>query len=220
MPQPDAHMDDSVGPPTAGRLAAAWKISLQRIPRKVRLAVLTASVVLFGLALYTFLFSSSATLNLVCHHNLRSAELSVFIDGKLADVEQISGAAKKRFGIFDTRIEGSFSKSLAVAAGHHVVRLRLRSAADGFDQTKVCGVNLVPGEDSSVVVTTGRGTMSLAYEGPRVETENETLSSYFNSLRTVLVTILGSAVSAAIAFIVQEALRAKKSALPLHKQNS
>ncbi len=180
--------------------------------------MLAGSAVLFVLALYTFLFSSSATLNLVCRHNLRSAELSVFVDGKLVHVEQVSGTAKKRFGMFDTRIEGSFSKALAIAAGHHVIQVRLRSAADGFDQSKLCGVYLVPGKNATLVVSTSRGAMSLAYQGPPVETANETVSGYSNSLHTVLVTVLGSAVSAAIGFFVQEALRSKKSSNPVSTQ--
>ncbi|HEX9121322.1 MAG TPA: hypothetical protein VF840_12360, partial [Terriglobales bacterium] len=71
--------------------------------------MLTASIVLVGIFFYTVLFRPSATLNVVCRHNLRNAELSVLIDGKLAHTEQISGTARKRFGLFDTRIEGAFS---------------------------------------------------------------------------------------------------------------
>ncbi len=181
--------------------------------------MLVGSVVLVGLALFTFLLRSSATLNLICRHNLRSAELSVFVDGKLVHVEQVSGTAKKRLGLFDTRIEGSFSKALAIAAGHHVIQVRLRSAVDGFDQSKSCGVYLVPGKNATVVVNTSRGGMWLAYQGPPVETANETVSGYSNSLRTVLVTVLGSAVSAAIGFFVQEALRSKKSSNPMPTQS-
>jgi len=193
---------------------------LNRIPRSVRVAFLAVSIAVFTLAIYAILFRSTATLNLVCRHNLRNAELSVSIDGKLVHVEQISGSAKKRFGLFDTRIEGSFSKALAVPTGHHVIQVHVRSAADGFDQIKSCGVNLVSGQEASVVVTTSRGGMSLAYRGPAVEAAEPIVSTYFNSIRTILVTVFGSAVSAAIGFVVQEALRSRKSPAPLQNQNS
>jgi hypothetical protein len=198
------------------RVAAAWGA----LPRKLRLAALSASVILIGLAVYTCMFSASSTLNVVCRHSLRSAELTIFIDGKIAHTEQLSGAARKRFGLFDTRIEGSFSKSLSVPAGRHSVQVRLRSAADGFDQARGCNVNLLAGQDATVVATTQRGGMSLAYQGPPVSDRGEMASGYFSSLRNLLVTVFGSAASAAIAFVVQEALRSRKTPTPATTQNS
>src|SRR5512135_445455 len=107
-------------PACSPAFVARWKRAVQRLPRKLRLSVLAGFVLLFGLVLYTTLSTPSATLNLVCRHSFRSAELSVFIDEKLIHTQQISGFARKRFGLFDTRIEGSFSKSVAVPAGEHV----------------------------------------------------------------------------------------------------
>jgi hypothetical protein len=212
---PDLGVQAAV-PASEPRLEARCNSALRRLPRKMRLALLAGSFFALACFLYAFLSSGSATLNVVCRHSFRSAELSVFVDGKLNHSEQISGIAKKRFGLFDTRVEGSFSKSLAVPAGEHLVQVRLRSATDGFDQTKQCRINLPAGKDATVVVSTQRGAMSLAYQGPAAGTE--TASGYFNSLRTVVVTVLGSAVSAAIGFVVQDFLRSRKVSFPV--QNS
>jgi hypothetical protein len=207
-------------PACSPAFVARWKRAVQRLPRKLRLPVLAGFVLLFGLVLYTTLSTSSATLNLVCRHNFRSAELSVFIDEKLIHTQQISGLAKKRFGLFDTRIEGSFSKSVAVPAGEHVVQVRLRSAEDAFDQTRQSEINLLPGKDATIVVSTQRGGMSLVYQGLPVAATNDTVFGYFTYLRTVLVTIFGSAISAAIGFVVQDFLRSRKTSCPVQNQNS
>jgi len=55
--------------------------------------------------------SEPGSLNLVCRHNLRTADLSVFVDGRPAFSDQVSGTAKKRFGVFDKKVEGTFSKT-------------------------------------------------------------------------------------------------------------
>ena len=82
------------------------------------------------------------------------------------------------------------------------------------------GVNLVAGQDATIVATTQRGGMALTYQGPPVSGSGEVASGYFNSLRALLVTVFGSAASAAIAFVVQEALRARKTPTPAANQNS
>jgi len=196
----------------AGRAAPTWKRVVQWIPPKARLAVLVGFLVLIALAVYTSLTSGSSTLHLVCRHNLRTAELSVFIDSKLSYTEQISGSAKKRFGIFARRVEGTFSKSLVVPSGDHVVQVHLSSAADGFDQTKRVGINLLPGKEATVLITAQRSGMSLVYQGPRVGPAKDTGSDYYSFVRSILVTVIGSAASAGIGFIVQEFLRSRKTA--------
>src|SRR5437868_2274056 len=109
------------------RFAAVCKHAVRWIPPKARLAVLCGSLVLAVLAVYTSLSSGPATLNLVCRHNLQSADLSVSVDGKVIYSDQISDGAKKRFGIFGKRVGKTFSKSLVVASGEHAVQVHLTS---------------------------------------------------------------------------------------------
>ena len=184
----------------------------RHIPRKVWFAIVAGLLALVGLVFLTS--SGSATLNVICRHSLRSAALTVFIDGKVAFTQQIAGSVKKRFGVLDKRVEGSFSKSLKVPSGEHVVQVHLSSAADGFDQTRQVGVNLLADKEATVAIGTQRNGMSVIYQGPPVSPTGDSSSSYFGTLRSIAVTVFGSAVSAAIGFMVQEFLRARKSPQP------
>jgi hypothetical protein len=51
--------------------------------------------------------------------------------------------------------------------------------------------------------------MSLVYPGPVTAPTKNLGSAFPDSLRSILVTLLGSAVSAAIGFVVQEFLRSR-----------
>jgi hypothetical protein len=170
------------------------------------------SLTLFGLVIYVYLLAGSGNLTVVCRDNFRSAELSIYVDDKLTFSDQISGSTKKRFGILDERIEGVLSKVLPLALGDHVVRAHLTSAADHFDQTKQVEVNLVSGKEATVVVTTPRGELSLAYQGPSATAVKDSGMLSSGTLRSILVTLAGSVVSAAIGFGVQEFLKTRKAA--------
>ena len=127
----------------AGLIIATFNRVVQLIPPKARLAVLTGLLVLVGLAVYTSLLGGSATLNLICRHDLRSADISVSIDGRTTYTDHISASPKKLFTILAKRGE-TFSKSLTVPSGEHVVQVHLSSATDGFDQTKQRELNFFP----------------------------------------------------------------------------
>ena len=64
---------------------------LQWIPLKARLAVCCGLLVLVPLAVHSYLSNGHGDINLICRHNLQSAELTVSIDGKLAFTESSSG---------------------------------------------------------------------------------------------------------------------------------
>src|SRR5262245_16095704 len=91
-------------PPSFWRRVSGW------IPVKARLAVLTGSLVLVAVLLYNVFAAGSATLQVVCRHGFRNADVSVRVDGDVAFTEHISGAARKRLGLFE-QVEGNFSKS-------------------------------------------------------------------------------------------------------------
>ena len=194
----------------AGGITAIWNRVVRLIPTKARLAVLTGSLVSFGLAVYTSLSGGSATLNLICRHDLRNADISVSIDGRTTYTDHISASPKKILGIFGKRGE-TFSKSLTVPSGEHVVEVHLSSATDGFDQTKQRKLNLFPGNEVTLTIAAQRSGMSLVYQGSVTAPGKNIGSAYSDSLRSILVTLLGSAASAIIGFVVQEFLRSKKA---------
>jgi hypothetical protein len=53
--------------------------------------------------------------------------------------------------------------------------------------------------------------MSLVYQGSATAPRKNLGSAYSDTLRSILVTLLGSAASAVIGFAVQEFLRSKKA---------
>jgi hypothetical protein len=194
-----------------GRVGLIGRHVVRRIPPKTRVVVLIGAVLLAALGVHAYLAGGSAVLNLVCRHNLRAADLAVYIDGKLSYTEQLSGSAKKRFGIVGPRVAKTFSKSLVVPSGEHVVNVHLKSAADGFDQEQSCSLNLPPGKAGTLVIAMQQNGMSLTFQGSPVVSAESAGSGYRDSLRWILLTVGGSAVSAGIGFMVQEFLRSRKA---------
>jgi len=189
---------------------ALFKRVVRLIPPKGRAALLTGSIVLISLVVYTSL-TGSATLNLICRHTLRSADISVSIDGKTIYSDHISASPKKFYEILGKRSE-TFSKSLTVPSGNRVVEVHLTSATDGFDQTRQCELSVPPGKESTLLIEAQQSGLSLVNKGSATAPARNSGSAYSDSLRSVLVTLLGSGVSAAIGFFVQEFLRSKKTA--------
>jgi hypothetical protein len=205
--------EQSVAKSRRPHIASIREQVLQQIPAKARLPLAAGVVVLIALGIYTSLSGGPAILNVVCRHNFRSAEFYLSIDGKQAYSGEIYGSEKKRLGvsIFGKEVEGTFSKSLRVSYGQHVVEARLTS--DGFDQAKRYVVNLQRGTDATLVITPQRGGLSLAYQGgARISTSGERDSHYFDSLRSIVLTALGTIMSAGIGFFVQEFLKSRKAA--------
>ena len=200
-------------PPRVSKLAASIVAACNRvvrlIPPKARLALLTGSVVLVSLAVYTSL-SASATLNLICRHDLRSAEITVSINGRTIYTDHFSASPKKFYEVL--KRNETFSKSLTVPSGERVVQVHLSSAPDGFDQTKQCELNLPSGNEATLVIGAQQSGMSLTYRGPVATPTRNLGSAYSDSLRSILFTLLGSGVSAVIGFFVQEFLRSRKTA--------
>jgi hypothetical protein len=191
---------------------ASFNRVVRLIPPKARAGLLTGSIVLISLAIYTSL-TGSATLNLICRHALRSADISVSIDGKMIYSDHISASPKKFYEILGKRSE-TFSKSLTVPSGNRVVEVHLSSATDGFDQTRQYDLNLPPGKEATLLIEAQQSGMSLVNKGSVTASARNLESGYSDLLRSVLVTLLGSGVSAAIGFFVQEFLRSRKPAQP------
>ena len=177
------------------------------------MAACFGSLVMIVLGIYLYTTSEYGDLNLVCRHNLQSAELTVLVDGRTAFSDQISGTVKKRFGFLDKKVEGSVSKSISIPLGKHTVRVSLKSTPERFEQTKQIMINLVSGKEATVAITAQRGDLSLAYQGAPVLADKEVHSFWSGSLWSVLVTAISSVGSAAIGFLVQEFLRTRKAAL-------
>jgi serine/threonine-protein kinase len=80
------------------------------------------------------LTTPSVPLRIESQHSFRSAELSIWVDGSLVHQAELTGVAERR--LFRTSVRGSYAESLGVPAGERVVRVRVRSKGDGYDQTR------------------------------------------------------------------------------------
>lgn len=205
-----------VSTPTAqpslhSRIMETCRRLVQRLPPKARLPVFLGALAVVALCVYLFILPGSSDLTIVCHHGFQSAELSVSVDGKPSYTERIYGSQKKLLGVFGSHFQGSSSKSLSLSSGKHEIQAHLVSAEDGFDETRTREVDLESGKESTLVVAAKRDDLSMIFEGARSSADSSP-SAYFASVRTLLVTVIGSAVSAVIGFFVQEFLRSRKTA--------
>jgi hypothetical protein len=174
-----------------------------------------------------------AHLNLDVRHSFGNAELTVAVDGKRAVQTSLEGSGKK-FGMFGKRAERSFTRTLDLEPGVRVVRVRVRSAADKFDQTRVERFELSPASVASLRVIAENSGLTLLADRPQlqapapaptavvgplvpaagVQTPQEAdvfLIEVFKTFRSVLIAIAGFIASAATGFVVQEFMRNRKS---------
>jgi len=217
---PETSTDQAQPDTTAGgRVIEAFRRAFQWLPPKVRLGVFFGLLVLVPFAIYSYYSNGRGDLNLICRHNLQSAELTVRVDGKLVFADQSSGTVKKRFGFLAKKVEGTLSKALSIPLGKHTVRVSLKSSSEQFDQTRQIAVNLVSGKESTVTITAQRGDLSLAYDGPPASSNMASTSEGPSAIWSILMTVMGAVGSAAIGFMVQEFLRSRKAAFLQNKSS-
>jgi hypothetical protein len=157
--------------------------------------------------------SRSARLNIACQHSFSSAEVLVSVDGDLVYRGQVSGT-RKRFGFFGGNKPRGLAKSVAVPSGRHTVQVRLNAEADGFDQTRSASVVFSPNQENSLSITQDRRGLFLSSQpGSELPSESGSLNSYQKYLTSIVLSILGSGMSAVIGFLVQDFMRTQKGKL-------
>ncbi len=202
---------------TAHSLGARWLRSAYRrfirLPRNLRLASLALLLFVVGAVLFTRLFSNPAKVTIVCQHGFRTAELSVWVDGDLTYSGTVNGSSRARLGFLGSRPAGLY-KTIDVPAGRHSIRVRLEADNEAYDQTKLVSANFGEGGDNSLSVSAGRHGLSVVAKGtPDATDDSGIVSSSRRLASSVMLSIFGSGMSAAIAFLVQEFMRAQKQRL-------
>lgn len=183
----------------------AWLALVRRIPRK---AYWTALLLIGALALFSWRFSmigETATLKLKVQHSFKAADIAVFIDGDSRYTGKLSGTAKRRFGMRNNA-QGNFSQSFRLRPGSHVVRVQIKSVADGYNQTSELPVELAANKEQELLVAGDRRAVTL--RAPTQATESSATSaaptwyqSYFMSLS---LTLSGTVVSMLFGYLVQQ----------------
>ncbi|MFQ5694794.1 MAG: serine/threonine-protein kinase [Terriglobia bacterium] len=112
----------------------------RRLPYGGVVLAVVAFALLVGLITVPLLYffggpAATSTLQVTCKHNFHSAEFSLWVDDDLTYTTELTGAEKTRLGVFTT-VGGSFSEILRLPPGHHVLRVRVTSPTEGFDQTR------------------------------------------------------------------------------------
>jgi hypothetical protein len=106
-----------------------------------------------------------AHLNLDVRHSLRSVDLSVTVDGKSVLDTKLAGSGK-RFGVVGKRAERGFTRTLDVAPGVRIVRVRVRSAEDKFDQTRVERFDLDSASVAAMRISADKAGLSVVADRP------------------------------------------------------
>lgn len=106
-----------------------------------------------------------AHLNLDVRHSFASVDLSVTVDGRPALNNKLDGSGK-RFKMFGKRAEKGFTRTLDLAPGVRVVRVRVTSPADKFDQTRVERFDLGAASVAAIRIAADKSGMSLVAHHP------------------------------------------------------
>jgi serine/threonine protein kinase len=85
-----------------------------------------------------------ATLQIEIEHHFSDATASVWVDDRLVYTQSLLGKKQRRALVFK-KVVGHQFQAVRVAPGKHLVRVRIQSEADSYDQSKVTSVAFDPG---------------------------------------------------------------------------
>lgn len=186
--------------------------AVARLSPKARFSLSLGIVAVVLLGISAFLSVPGAILRVVCRHDFRTADLTISIDGEVLHTSAVTGASRKWLGVLE-KTEGSYSATLPVGTGRHLVEVRLR--APGYDRTRSIQGEFSRGKESTLSVDSARD-LSLAWRatgGAGAAEPGSPSSSWLRYAGSILLTILGSIVSASIGVLVQDFLRSRKARL-------
>ena len=169
-------------------------------------------LVLVGIGFVVYLTGRSATLKLVCTHNIRSGEITVWTDDQLVYSGKLSSTSKKRFGLFGgkTPLVGgkpapvTFSQSVKVPDGPH--KLRIQVVGDGYDQSRTIPVDFGANTQSTVSINALSRTLQVNWKDTHFAPVSAETPWYMRYAKAVFITIFGSIISALMGMVVQEIL--------------
>src|SRR5437764_1150528 len=204
-------MDQQSSVDRTGGLASWWRYAqpiLARVPGKawVVLALFLVAAVL--MAVHTAVASSDASLHLKVQHGFRSAQLSVWVDGKLTLSTRVSGATKKRFGLIPDSVQGSVSESIPVSSGNHNVRVRLESDDGSGVEDSISG-EFASHAERDLFASARRSGASLSWQRSASMTRptfsGSPGSGWFERYAgSLFLTIAGSIISALTGYAIRE----------------
>ena len=180
---------------------------LARVPGKAWVVLGLFLVAAVLMAVHTAVSSSDASLHLKVQHGFRSAQLSVWVDGKSTFSTRVSGATKKRFGLIPDSVQGSVSQSIPVSSGNHEVRVRLE-ADDGSGVEDSISGEFASHAERELLASARRSGVSLSWQGSASTASTSSPSSspgwFERYAGSLFLTIAGSIISALTGFAIRE----------------
>ncbi len=143
------------GPRTAVASSRSVFERLGRLPQIALAAVVAVIVLVAVLAFWRGGPAETSTLVVKCSHSFRAADFTVWVGGDEVYAGTLSGVVTKEWGVFET-VRGSFSETLRVPAGTHVVRVRVSAPAEGYEQTREIQGELAKDSEKTLVISFGR----------------------------------------------------------------
>ncbi len=185
----------------------AWAV---RIPVSARVVFGVFLLAAFLMALHSIFGGREASLRLKIQHNLRSADLSVWVNDDLAYSGKLVGSARKRFGLIPD-VQGSMSETIPVSSGTQRVRVRIVSD-DGSVQENIISGDFASNMQQTLSVIARHDDLSLNWHRPETAASDTATSSpepsdsgwfrrYGGSL---LLTVAGSIISALTGYAIKE----------------
>jgi hypothetical protein len=177
-------------------------LALGRMPKRTKLLLGILLVATLVLALRG---GPVGNLRLQLHHQLRSAEINVWVDDDLIYRGKINGA-KKRPG-------NGFEQMLRVPDGPHTIRVRVKSKEEGYDQMRTVRAEFGPDHEGTLQVSvSGKRYMELIWN--EVKLSAAVRSWYITYPKAILLTISGALLSALVGSGVQAFMTALRSRVP------
>ena len=175
-----------------------------RLPATARVMLGLFLLAALLMALHTAFSGKDASLRLKVQHSLRSAQLSVWVDGDLTYSEGLVGIAKRKFGLIP-EVQGSLSKTLLVTPGTHQIKVRIDS--DGSSRENVISGDFVHDQQRSLSINANRTNVSLNWQITEAVGSDSAPSSnawFSRYAGTLMMTVAGSIISALTGFALKE----------------
>lgn len=162
------------------------------------------ALAVFIIAFLPHLVGASASLKVQMQHSFRSAQVSVWVDGDLACSEHLTGSQRRRFGLLPAGIGGNLSRLVQVSTGRHTVKVRVTSD-EGYDNTgTITGDFPADSEISLQVRPRSSGDLDMNWQGMSTMPADSGPAWYMKYAGSLLMTAVGSLVSALMAYVVRE----------------
>jgi serine/threonine protein kinase len=79
--------------------------------------------------------TATAHLRILIEHHFKDAEVSLFVDDKLAYAHTLHGAARKRLIVFGGSVQGNDVQTVTVPAGEHRLRVAVQSGSEALNHS-------------------------------------------------------------------------------------